>query len=129
MVAKVPRKKHKIEHYKAPQVNPEPDSDSVRPLESREVEIYHSEEDEPNSHFSDEEFNSKPDKKKKAKRSYHRERVGVDEPIRNIEKMAKTLLPSPAISTVIPEAIRITEGKLPELKRVAAQHQAIEIPD
>ena len=53
---------------------------SVHEVE-RAVEIYHSEE-ELRSDF-DEDFNTKPDKKKKHKKQYVRERVGIDEPVRS----------------------------------------------
>ena len=69
------------------------------------MQIFRSEE-EGRSDF-DEDFNTKPGKKKKTKKHYNRERVWVEEPVRNREKMAKTLVPSSPIRTVIPEAIRI----------------------
>lgn len=44
-----------------------------------------------------------------------------------IDKMAKTLVPSPSIRTVIPEAIRISDLKVAEPRK--AQPQPIDIPD
>lgn len=41
--------------------------------------------------------------------------------------MTKTLVPSPSIRTVIPEAIRISDVKIPEPKKSNPQQQTIEI--
>jgi hypothetical protein len=43
--------------------------------------------------------------------------------------MSKSLIPSPNVRTVIPEAIRIAEVRLPDPKKTTLQQQTIEIID
>jgi hypothetical protein len=43
--------------------------------------------------------------------------------------MAKTLIPSPAISTVIPQAIRILEKKIPDAPKKPNNIELIELSE